>query len=90
MLDLMSINHFALYFGFGAMFPGQYTLAFAMSLLWEVFETVLVKNPVLHDLVTRYWIVPERYWNESMQNKVSDVCLNMIGYHVGTMMSAAS
>jgi hypothetical protein len=86
-VDIMSINHFALYFGFGALFPGRYMLAFAMSLLWEVFEIALVTNPVLYDLMTKHWIVPERYWNEPAKNKITDVALNMLGYHVGTLVS---
>ena len=40
--------------------------------------------------MTKYWFVPERYWNEPAKNKITGVALNMLGYHIGTLVSTRS
>ncbi len=71
----------------GYIFPNRYGLAFALSILWELFERALVNIPVLYELTKRYWFVPDKYWNERVANRVLDLGFNMVGYAAGSWIS---
>lgn len=83
--DLFSIVHFLLWFLFGTILPGQYLLALVVSILFEWVESSLIWNQQLYDLFSKYWIIPERYWNETIENKILDIVLNMTGYVLGSL-----
>jgi len=50
--------------------------------LWEIFEIIIVHNDILYHLTKTYWIIPEKYWNETIKNKIIDFIANFIGYYL--------
>lgn len=84
--DWMSVNHFALWFIVGVFFPrpNGLLIVFILSILWEVGEIVASKIETLRQLLNRYWIIPEEYWNEPIENKITDIFLNLLGYAIAT------
>lgn len=82
--DLSHINHFIIYYIIGLFYPHKYKIILIISILWEIFEFILVQNDCLYYLTKKYWIIPEKYWNETKENKIIDVCVNLIGYYLGS------
>jgi hypothetical protein len=57
-----------------------------LSLVWEILETYVAHQPVLHRIVKTYWIIPEKYWNEPIENKITDIGFNLIGYSLASRL----
>jgi hypothetical protein len=83
-IDLMTFNHFIIWFAIGYIYPNKYYLALFFGILWEVSERFVVHNKKLYNFVKTYWPVPERYWNEINNNSYIDIVVNMIGYYIGS------
>ena len=83
-VDLSHINHFIIYFMFGIIYPNNYILILVISIIWEILENIIVRNKYLYYLTKKYWIIPERYWNETNKNKIIDLICNFIGYYFGS------
>jgi hypothetical protein len=64
-------------------YPDRYIHAIFVGILWEIFEAGIVHIKPLYELTKKYWIIPERYWNETNKNKFFDLIVNMIGYFIG-------
>jgi hypothetical protein len=84
-VNIFSVNHLVLWFVIGYIFPHQYLLLIVVSLAWELLETVIVHQPVLYNLTKTYWFVPEKYWNETIENKCTDILFNTIGFYLGSI-----
>ncbi len=84
-IDLSHINHFLIYYIFGLIYPNKYLLILLISILWEIFEIIIVYNNYLYFLTKTYWIIPEKYWNENLINKIIDLFINFIGYYLGSI-----
>ena len=84
----MHINHFLIYTIFGILIPNRYILIVVVSILWELFEILLVENKALYKFTKKYWFVEEKYWNEIHNNKILDLFINLFGYYVGSTMRA--
>ena len=82
--DVSHISHFAFYYIFGLIYPNKYKLIIILSILWEIFEIILVQNDTLYYLTKKYWIVPEKIWNETLSNKLVDFVMNLLGYYLGS------
>ena len=82
-IDILSLIHFLLWLAFGYIFPNKYLIVILLSILWELFEYMIVKVDVLYNLTKKYWFVPEKYWNEPIYNKIVDMIFNILGYSVG-------
>jgi len=85
-IDYSHISHFLFYLFLGFYYPNKYYIALILSILWEIFESIIVYNDILYYLTKKYWVVPEKYWNENMFNKILDIILNLFGYYLGTMI----
>jgi hypothetical protein len=85
--DSFSIVHFFLWFLFGTLIPGKYFLALILSIGFELLETFIIRQPNLRELFDRYWPIPQRYWNETIYNKILDIILNMTGYIMGSLFA---
>jgi hypothetical protein len=83
-IDINHINHFIIYYIFGLYFPKHYIFVFVISILWELFEYIIVTNNTLYHLTKKYWFIPEKYWNEKIQNSIIDICVNMLGYYLSS------
>jgi hypothetical protein len=83
-IDILSLSHLITWVAIGYYFPNNYLYALLLSILWELFEYMIVKVDVLYDLTKKYWFIPEKYWNETIYNKILDVVINMIGYYIGS------
>jgi hypothetical protein len=59
--------------------------ALLLTILWEILEQIVVENDKLYYLTKKYWIVPEKYWNERIENIFFDVIANMCGYYFGSL-----
>lgn len=81
--DVMHYNHFLIWVIIGILFPEKYLLAIFVGILWEIFEAGIVHIKPYYELTKKYWIIPERYWNETNTNKIFDLIFNMIGYYIG-------
>ena len=60
-------------------------LMLILGFLWEFLEIIVVNTAFTRNLLRKYWFVPERYWDESIENKYTDLIINIIGYHVGNV-----
>jgi hypothetical protein len=83
-IDLMYINHFAIYTFIGYIYPNKYVLPLSLSVLWELFEIFLVSYTPIYNKVVNYWVVPEKYWNEHKLHKIFDIIINFSGYFTGS------
>ena len=83
-IDLFHINHFILYFVIGLYYPNKYLIIVIISVIWEIFEYYLTINKTLYYAAKKYWIFPEKYWNENINNKIIDFIVNLCGYYVGS------
>ena len=82
--DIFTLVHFLMYMVLGMYMKNKYTIAFAMSILWEIFEYSATNNKLIRTLLIKYWFVPEELWVEkNIQNRINDVISNMAGYYVG-------
>jgi len=85
-LDIMTINHFIIWLIIGYLFPNRYILVFILSITWEILERLVVISQPLYKIFKKYWFVPEIYWNENPINSIIDICVNMLGYWVGSKL----
>ena len=81
----MSLSHFTTFCIFGIFIKKKYFLMLIIGILWELLEIVVVNTSSTRHLLKKYWPVPEKYWDESCQNKYTDLIVNLIGYHVGNV-----
>lgn len=80
-INTFSLVHFTLWAMIGLSVPNQYGLAVLLSVLWEVVEGYSAHHPTIHALLEKYWVIPEKYWNEGLGNKIMDVVANLAGYY---------
>ena len=85
-IDILSLNHFLIYFSLGLFFKNQYKLIVILSLVWEIFEYIISHIDYTRQFLINNWFIPEKYWNEPLHNKIVDVIINMIGYVIGNLM----
>ena len=83
-IDWFTLHHILLWLIVGFFYPNNYYLVLFLGILWELFERYIVYNKKLYYFVKTYWPVPEKYWNEINKNYVIDICVNMIGYYIGS------
>ena len=83
-LDLLSIVHFIIYFVVGLLWPNNYALFLFLGILWEIIEKAMIENEYIKSLLVRYWPIPERYINDTLEHSITDICINMIGYTIGS------
>jgi len=73
--------HFFLWVIIGILYPNRYDIVILISFLWEIFEYYMVQYPMTYKLLQQYWFIPEKYWNEGIINKITDVIANITGYY---------
>ena len=66
----------------GILFPNRFGIIVIVSILWELVEGYAVHHRGLYSLLQHYWVIPEKYWNEGIVNKVTDIIANLAGYSV--------
>jgi hypothetical protein len=81
-VNLFTFVHFLFYFMVGILFPNRFGTIVIVSLLWELVEGYAVQHRVLYSLLQQYWLIPEKYWNEGIVNKVTDIIANLAGYSI--------
>ncbi len=87
-IDNLSIVHFLIYLVLGILVKDKYKLILVVSILWEVSEYMLSNIKYTRDLLIKYWPIPEKYWNEKIDNKVLDIMINMLGYYIGNQLNS--
>ena len=85
-IDILSLNHFLIYFSLGIFLKNQYKLIILLSLLWEIFEYIISHINYTKKILINYCFVPEKYWNEPLNNKIVDIIINIIGYFFGNLI----
>jgi len=81
--DTLSVVHFLLYFFLGLYWKHRYAIVLLLSIVWEITEYLLINNEYTR-LLLRYWIIPELYINDTLEHSITDICINMIGYTIGS------
>lgn len=85
-ISIISLNHFIIYIIIGYIVRDQYMIVFLCSILWEIFDTyVSHTESVKLWMQTHMYRTPE-YWKEENKNKIGDLIVNMVGYHVGNLI----
>jgi hypothetical protein len=82
--DILSVVHFLLYFFLGLYWKHKYAIVLLIGISWEIIEHLLVNNEYTKYLLGRYWIIPERYINDTLDHSITDIIMNMIGYTLGS------
>lgn len=71
-VSLWSLSHLIIYFIIGKLCQNKYLLFFLFGVLWEIFEKIY--GHLTND---------EVYWTGGgYVNQFSDICMNMLGYHL--------
>jgi len=83
-VNLFTFVHFILYFMIGILFPNRIGIVVGVSLLWEIVEGYAAQHPFVYPLLQKYWFIPEKYWNEGIANKITDIIANIAGYYMGS------
>ena len=86
LIDELSILHFTFFFILGVYVKNKYRGALLLGILWEIFEIIISKNKLIKRSILKNWIVPELYWNDTLSHKLTDIIINMIGYHIGNLI----
>jgi len=79
---VLSLNHATLWFMIGLWIPQRYERVIFLSLMWEISESYATQQPVLHRILKTYCFIPEKYWNELIENKITDIGFNLIGIFI--------
>ena len=87
-INVFTFVHFILWFMIGILYPNRYGSAVALSFLWEIIEGYSVQHSTMYPLLQQYWIIPEKYWNEGIGNKVTDIIL--CGYYLASSVVVLS
>jgi len=87
LLDILSISHFIIYFVIGLFLKNKYLLVLLVGILFEIFEYYISTNETIKTLLIEYWFIPEIYWNDTLEHKIVDIIINMIGYYIGNKIS---
>jgi len=66
----------------GILIPNRFGTIVIISILWELVEGYAARHQMLYSFLQKYWIIPEKYWNEGVANKVTDVIANLVGYSI--------
>ena len=82
-IDKFSIIHFLIWIYVGFFIQNQYILVIIINILWEISEYAIVHINPIYNLIKKYWIVPEQYWNETLTNKCFDLLFDILGYSLG-------
>ncbi len=80
-VNIFTFIHFILWFMIGIVIPNQYGVMIILSFIWEILEGYSAQHPILYPFLREYWIIPEKYWNEGMGNKITDIFANVAGYY---------
>lgn len=83
--DFLSVIHFLIYFVLGIFIKNKYYLALLLGILWEIFEYTITQCKYTRNLLIKYWIIPQKIWDEDLinMNRISDLIFNMLGYYFG-------
>ena len=85
-IDPLLISHFMTFFFLGVFWKNKYQGAMFLGILWEIIEYIMANNKFTRKILLTYWIIPEQYWNETIDNKFMDLFINMLGYHIGNLI----
>jgi hypothetical protein len=86
-IDILSLGHFFTFFTLGIFVKDKYKGAFLLGILWEVFEIIISQNQTIKNFIVDNWVIPEYYWNDTLPHKITDIMFNMIGYHIGNLIT---
>ena len=86
-IDILSVGHFLTFFTLGIFVKDKYKGAFLLGILWEIFEIIISYNQTIKNFILENWVVPEYYWNDTFPHKITDIIINMIGYHIGNLIT---
>jgi len=84
-VNLFTFVHFILYFMIGILFPNRLGIIVMLTILWEIIEGYGAQHPFIYPLLQKYWFIPEKYWNEGIANKITDIIANIAGYCIGSV-----
>ena len=83
-IDILSLFHFLIYLFLGYYIKHKYFLALFLSVLWEIFEKIIVTNKYTRNIIKKYWIIPINYIDDTFDHSITDIIINMIGYTIGS------
>tara|TARA_Y100000817_G_scaffold304232_1_gene287028 strand:- start:186 stop:467 length:282 start_codon:yes stop_codon:yes gene_type:complete len=86
-IDVLSVGHFTFFFILGIFVKDKYKGALLLGILWEIFEIFISHNQTIKNFIVENWVVPEYYWNDTFSHKITDIIFNMIGYHIGNLIT---
>ena len=70
-ITLWSIDHILLYILIGLLLPNKWSLIIIISFIWEIYEYIMSR------------LTNDKYYQEPLMNKISDIVFNLIGYYIG-------
>jgi len=83
-IDINHLNHFTIWIIIGTIMPDKYIIASVLGILWELLEISIVNIKPLYYITKKYWPIPEKFWNETIHNKIFDFIVNLFGYFIGS------
>ena len=84
-INYASLLHFFNFMILGIFFKDKYFIAFILGILWEIFEYIIVTASFTRNILLKYFHESKyrKLWDENLDNKITDLIINMIGYYVG-------
>ena len=82
-IDILTLSHILMWLCIGLIIQKQYKYVILLSIVWELFEYAICNIDIIYSFTKQYWIIPEKYWNETLENKIIDLIANLFGYSLG-------
>jgi hypothetical protein len=82
-MNLYTIFNFLLYFAYGLFFKNQFILIILFCVGWGLFEKLVITNPSIYHLTSKYWPIPEKYWTKTWDSNIFYMIINFIAYATG-------
>jgi len=85
-VDILSVQHFMIFFFLGVYWKKKYRAALFLGIFWEILEYLMITNEPTRSFILDNWFVPEKYIHDTLKHSITDIIVNMIGYHIGNLI----
>ena len=83
-VDQFTFVNFGIFFSFGKFYKNlSYNQIVLIAIGWQILKHVFVNINETKNLLVEYWPVPQKYWGESILNRIVDVVVMVVAYQYG-------
>jgi len=83
-VDQFTFVNFGIFFSFGKFYKNlSYNQIVLIAIGIQILKHVLISMNETKNLLVEYWPVPQKYWGESILNRIVDVVVMIVAYQYG-------